>query len=64
MIPKPFINSIIHKANGSVNGGIKEYAADISLDSTDARSVYCLMYDQETIDNERAARVLDKYARR
>lgn len=73
MIPNAFISVIIHKVDGRVNDGIEEYAAGmktnmdfskVSLDTVDARSVYRRMYDQETIDNERAAKVLERYARK
>lgn len=70
MIQNAFISAIIHKVDGRVNDVIEEYASGmktdselskVSLDATDTRSVYRRMYDQEAIDNERAAKFLAKY---
>lgn len=67
-----FSEVITHKANGRVKKGIKAECVTsgvksdsevltAKLSATKARNVYQRMYDQETIDNERAAKVLAKY---
>lgn len=66
------VKNIIHEANRQVNKGIKaECVAGIKsnpevltvkLDAAKARKIYRRMYDQEAIDNERAAKVLEKYS--
>lgn len=72
MIQNAFISAIIHKVDRRANDGIRKYATAVKTDpdfskvilgTADVRSVYRRMYDQETIDIERAAKVLEKYAR-
>lgn len=72
--PSKTVKAIIFEANGRVNKGIKaECVAGVNssqevltakMDAIKVRNIYRRMYDQEAIDNERAAKVLAQYSER